>query len=278
MTTLNTTEDLLRAARQNREFREAFRREILTEDLIDSPREIKELKEMTGSLVEGIAALVQGMADYRAATDARLERIEGSVSRVEGMVRDMVGDVAEVRNSHRAEHDALDRFRGNYAIDTTRNNDSAIAGIFTTAFGIDRFRLRDIPREERDDLYDDNEDAIERLDTEGDTNTSFPTADLILEASRGRTRTVLLYVAVEASYTIEAKDVIRASDNAKLLRAIAGVDAFAVVSGVTLDSRLSDHYRQRIIHDPTEYIESEDAGAVLWFQLDDRSMEPVPPC
>ena len=38
MTTLNTTEDLLRAARENQEFREAFRREILTDDLINLPQ------------------------------------------------------------------------------------------------------------------------------------------------------------------------------------------------------------------------------------------------
>ena len=37
MTTLNTTDDLSRAARENREIREAFRREILTEELIRLP-------------------------------------------------------------------------------------------------------------------------------------------------------------------------------------------------------------------------------------------------
>ena len=36
MTIVNTTDDLLRAARENKEFREAFRREILTEELMTS--------------------------------------------------------------------------------------------------------------------------------------------------------------------------------------------------------------------------------------------------
>ena len=95
MTTLNTTDDLLRAARENREFREAFRREILTEDLMESPRELRELKAITGSLVEGIAALVQGMADYRSATDTKLERIDNSlgalVEKVDKNSADIVG-------------------------------------------------------------------------------------------------------------------------------------------------------------------------------------------
>lgn len=86
MNTLNTTDDLLRAARENREFREAFRRDILTEELMELPRELRELKATTASLVEGIAALVQEMSDYRAATEATLERIEGSLLRVEDML------------------------------------------------------------------------------------------------------------------------------------------------------------------------------------------------
>ena len=59
MTTLNTTDDLLRAARENREFREAFRREILTEDLIDSLREIRECEGYDGSIIM-ISSLLKG--------------------------------------------------------------------------------------------------------------------------------------------------------------------------------------------------------------------------
>ena len=44
MATLDTTDDLLRAARENREFREAFRREILTEELLAVPDDLTELK------------------------------------------------------------------------------------------------------------------------------------------------------------------------------------------------------------------------------------------
>lgn len=46
MTNVNTTDELLRAARENKEFREAFRREILTEELMAVPDDIKELKPL----------------------------------------------------------------------------------------------------------------------------------------------------------------------------------------------------------------------------------------
>lgn len=66
-----TTEQLLRAARDNREFREAFRREILTEELIKLP---------------------ETFAAYASMTDRRLESIESDVSElkadVSGLKRD----------------------------------------------------------------------------------------------------------------------------------------------------------------------------------------------
>ena len=64
MATLDTTDDLLRAARENPEFREAFRREILTEELL---------------------ALPERFAAYASTTDKRLESIEGDLGVLRGV-------------------------------------------------------------------------------------------------------------------------------------------------------------------------------------------------
>ena len=278
MTTLNTTEDLLRAARENPEFREAFRREILTEDLVTLPQQV-------GALTTNIENLTNSITEYKNSTDSRLDALQSAtdanatgIENLVSVIAKMNGNIDEIRSSHRLEHNALHRFRGNYAIETTRNNDFTIPDMFASAFGIQRFRLRDIPKEERDDLFDDNLDAIDRLDTEGNTSTSFPTGDVISEVSQRRTLDTLYYIAVEASYTVDAEDVIRASDNAKVLRAITGHAAYSVVSGVALDPRLGDEYRRRIIYDLPQYLESEEDNLVFWFQLEDRSMEPLTPC
>ena len=264
MATLDTTDDLLRAARENSEFREAFRREILTDDLIALPQRVGEYQRGTdnkiGSLTDNVNTLTK------------------SVDNLVSGIAEMNGNIGEIRRSHRLEHNALHRFRGNYAIETTRNNDITIAEMFANAFGIQRFRLRDIPMEERNDLFDNNLDAIDRLDTEGNTSTSFPTGDVIAEVSQRRTRDTLYYIAVEASYTVNKEDVIRASDNAKVLRVITGHTAYSVVSGVALDPNLGDEYRRRIIYDLPQYLESEEDNIVFWFQIEDRSMEPQPPC
>ena len=64
MATLDTTDDLLRAARENPEFREAFRREILTEELL---------------------ALPERFAAYATTTDKRLAGIEGDTGVLKGI-------------------------------------------------------------------------------------------------------------------------------------------------------------------------------------------------
>ena len=117
MTTLDTTDDLLRAARENQEFREAFRRELLTEELTELPNLVRQ-------------------------TNANINALTNTVNTLAQSVEKLVGEVVEIRSSHRAEHNSLHRFRGNYAIETTRNSRIMIARLFADVRGISRFRLR----------------------------------------------------------------------------------------------------------------------------------------
>lgn len=253
MTTLNTTEDLLRAARANQEFREAFRREILTDDLINLP---------------------QRFEVFASETTKNINALTSSVAELTQNVAQMNRNIFEIRT----EHNALHRFRGNYAMEATRNNDSNIAELFANVRGVNRYRLRSLTREECDDLFDENLDAIDLLDTEGNISKTFPTDDIIAEISHRRSRDTIFYIAVEASYTVNAEDVIRASDHAKILREATGHEAFAIVSGVDVNPRIGDEYRERIIYDIAEYMESKQDDVVFWFQIADSSLEPSPPC
>ncbi len=327
MTTITTIEDLLRAARDNQEFREAFRREILTDDLINLPqrfeafasettkniaensrdikaltqnvaentRNIKALTQRVDELTQNVAELTQRVDDLTQIVAENSRDIKALTQSVAENSRDikaltqivaensrdikaLTQSVAEIRSSHRAEHEALHRFRGSYAIDATRNNRYNIANRFAETRGVSRYRLRTLTPEERDDLFDDNIDAIDLLDTEGNISESFPNGDLIAKISYRKSLDTIFYIAVEASYTVNADDVIRASDHAKLLREVTGHEAFAIVSGVVVNPKIGDEYRQRIIHDLVAYMESERDDVVLWFQLVDRSLEPSPPC
>ena len=257
MTTLNTTEDLLRAARENPEFREAFRREILTDDLINLPQRVD---------------------DYQAETTKNINALTSNIADLTKSVATLNQGITQIRRAHRQEHDAMHRFRGNYAIETARNNDVTIAERFTNELDIRRFQVRSVSREERNNLINENLDAIDQLDTEGNTDTSLPTGDIIAEVSHRRSNDTIFYLAVEASYTVNADDVIRASDHAKILRTVTGHDAFAIVSGVEVNPEIGNTYRQRIIYDLAEYMESKQDDVVFWFQLADSSLEPPPPC
>ena len=300
MTTLNTAEDLLRVVRENREFREAFRREILTEELIAGPGDIKEitiniaasgeaLNEHAATTNQQLAIMADGINSLQQITEANAKGIGDLVSsiadmnknlneKIDDVNRDLGGKIDEIRSSHQREHDALHRFRGNYAIEATRNNDSNIAEMFTEALGIKRFRLRTLTRQERDDLFDENLDAIELLVTEGNISKTFSTGDIIAKASYRRSGDTIFYMAVEASYTVNSVDVTRASDHAKILREATGHEAFAIVLGVDVNPGIGDEYRQRIIFDLAEYMESKQDDVVFWFQLADSSLEPPPLC
>ena len=284
MTTLNTTEDLLRAARENQEFREAFRREILTDDLINLPQRFEahtqrfeayasETSRNINALTSSVTELTTNVAELTKNLDSVNRNLN---EKIDGVDRNLGEKIDGIGASHRMEHDALHRFRGNYAIETTRDNDGDIAEKFADARGVDSYRLRTLTRDERDDLFDENLDGIDLLATEGNISKTFPAGDIIAEVSDRRSRDTIFYVAVEASYTVDAKDVMGASDNAKILREATGHEAFAIVSGVEINSEIGDEYRLRIIFDLTEYLESRQEDVVFWFRLEDSSLEPPP--
>ena len=147
-------------------------------------------------------------------------------------------NIGEIRSFHQAGHDVLRWLIDNEAIETTRNNDINIASLFADVRGINRFRLRILTQEECDDLLDDNLDAIDALGTGGKIWQTFGACDIIVEASQRRSRDTIFYIAIEASYMVNADDVIRASDHAKILRGVTGHEAFAVVSGVEVNPEI----------------------------------------
>lgn len=268
MTTLTTTDDLLRAARENREFREAFRREILTEELIDSPREIRELKEITESLAENIAALVQGMADYRAATDTKLDRIERSVLRVEGMVRE--------------QEQAQSSFRGAHAQRAAGMDDLEIAAKFAELHGLDEntLKTRHVSRGVLEGWVEDNKDLLLSLDLRQEgALRKFQRPDIIavvFDTPADRMEPAC-YIAVEASYSGEEKDIDKATDNAKILRAATGLETYPVVAAVRLHRRMSGEARARLYEDVGDYLTAADADAAFWYKLDSADLRPPEP-
>ena len=98
-------------------------------------------------------------------------------------------------------------------------------------------------------------DAVDTTGIAANELRSFHRADLIFEAT-GREGD-LQYVAVEASWTVNGRDTVRATRNAGLLATFTGRRSHAVVAGVRRDDRIRH---------------GVDAGEVLWYEL------PPSPC
>ena len=133
---------------------------------------------------------------------------------------------------YRRQHDDLARFRGNYAIDAARNSDAEIAGLFAQLRGMLLIQVRSLGKDELDAMLNDNLDAVEALRLRDRAWLTFPKADIIAEVTERRNSGPGFYIAVEASYTGDIEDFLRATDHAKILRSITGQDAYAVVAGV----------------------------------------------
>ena len=177
---IETTDDFIRALRENEEFLAAARREIATQDLIELPAKFA---KYTASADKRMDSIDERIAVLAANTEAMNRRMDG-----------MSTDIRFIREAHRTEHRDMHRFRGNYAIEAARNSEWDIAELFADARGARRFRLRTLTHEERDDMFDDNADAIDLLDTEGNISKSFPSGDIIAEVrQRNSNRTPVLH-------------------------------------------------------------------------------------
>ena len=246
MTTLDTIEDFLRVIREDAEIRAAVRRELLSDELLALP--------------ERVGALAKSFEAYREDADRSFETVIERLDRQHEMLR--------------RQHDDLARFRGNYAIDAARSNDGEIAGLFARLRGMRLIQVRSLGKDELDAMLNDNLDAVEELGLRDRAWRTFPKADIIAEVTERRNSSLGFYIAVEASYTGGAEDLLRATDHAKILRLVTGQDAYAVVAGVRMGSSVGS----RVLDDLERFVAGNDEDTALWYRLEEDELEPSDPC
>ena len=88
---------------------------------------------------------------------------------------------------------------------------------------------------------------------------SFRNADLIMEV-RGQDPRMVIYIAVEVSYTVAKYDADRAIRNARFLKDLTNREAHAAIAGVAI---LTDARRQ------------VDDGEVSWYEIPLRDLQPA---
>ena len=230
MTTVNTIEDLIRVLDEHPEWNEALRSRMLSRELLELPQAFAESAESTdrrlAALETGLAALETTLAEFVANTDRRLLALETGQTRLDSRL-------APIAAAH------------------ARSGALRMVARIVRVVGCREYRVLELG-----DLLDIIDDA----DTDGiPTNelTSFENADIIIEAT-DRDDGGSLYIAVEASYTGNWRDVDRATRNAGYLTRFTGRPAHAVVAAQRIRPGI-----ERLV----------ERGEVHWAQILQKELE-----
>ncbi|MYE53703.1 MAG: hypothetical protein F4X34_00710 [Chloroflexi bacterium] len=183
MTTINTTEDLLRVVRENEEFRAAMRRELLSDEVLELPKRL---------------------ALYAEATNLRLDRIDSDLSVLKADVAELKADVAELKEMGQSHTNDIGFLKG-FSLESKLYNRGT--SYLATEFNVyDIATIRAAERDESSAAFNTQlRDAMESgVITMEEYNRVLRT-DMIASGRRpGVPGTV--YVAVEASYTVHRAD------------------------------------------------------------------------
>ena len=235
MTTINNQDDFLEALRNNPQWRDAVRAQILGDDLMELPakfdafvEEQKAHNEKLDGFVQKIDTFVEEQGTTHANLDARLDRIDTRLDRIDTRLDRMEGDTGTLKGD----------FARTRTVQDARN----------IAYDMGLELVRTLSSSELREMAGN---ALPR-----DVGRSFRNADLVIEATDGAdTR----YIAMEVSFTADRRDCDRAIRNAGLITRFTGKPAQATIASVRND------------RDATETVES---GAVYWHPLEDRTPNP----
>ena len=287
MTSINNQDDFLRALRDNPERREAVRAQILGEDLLKLPGKFDAFREdMTtfmertdrrlGLLEDGQRALQDGQRmlqdGQKALQDGQgmLQDEQKALQDGQGMLQDEQKALQDgqrvLQDWQKALQDGQKVFQDEQQ--SIRRDLAPIKGFH--AQNAAARESRDIARAancRQTALMD--RDWLELLVDHGDAPgvspgdlASFQKADMVIRA-RSRENGQTVYLPVEASFTARSHDFDRAARNARLLGQFTNETAIPVVASHTLSSEVRGDILQAI-----------ENGAMRWFQIDQRYMEP----
>ena len=245
MTTMQTRREFLKLLREDKEFLQEVRRELLTDELL---------------------ALPQLVADFAQKTEKQFERID---EKFEG-----VNERLDFQHGlYRQQHEDMGKFRGSYAIEAARRNQYEIAKTFAKRNGMRRLNVRRLTQAQRDVILEEHYEAIDALGLPESVWQTFLSGDIIAKVVGRRSAAPPFFIAVEASYTGEPDDTRRAIDHAKILRCASDLDAYAVVASV----RLNPSVEPMIYRDADALAKARDVDAALWYPLIERQLEPLDP-
>ena len=254
---IHAVERLMQTLDENPHLMEAVRSRMLTRELLELPQTVARLTERVDQIAERLAQLterVDGLAERVDQIAERLaqltERVDGLAERVDQIAEQLaqltervdglaerVDQIAERmdRRLDRIEND-IGEFRDAAAINSVLKNAAAIVA----SLGL--IRTRELSQDELIAMARDQDTTdIGRNDLQ-----SFYLADLIIQATDDQAETH--YVAVEASFTADARDTRRAIRNADYLTRFTGCPAQAMVVARRTDWEIDEQIASSAVH------------------------------
>ena len=202
MTTINNQDDFLKALRNNPQWRDAVRAQILGDDLMELPAKFDAFVEQQTAQNQKFDAFVEEHRTTHINIDARFDRIDARFDRMEGDFGTIKGDFARSRTVQDARNIAYD-------------------------IGLEFVRTLS-----SDELREMAGNTLPR-----DVGRSFRSADLVIEATDG---TGTRYIAMEISFTADRRDCDRTIRNAGIIESFTGKPAQAAVASVRNDREAAE--------------------------------------
>ena len=274
MTTINSQEDFLRALADNPEWKEAVRAQILGEELLQLPVRFNALMERMTLFIAEMTAFVSEQKQ----TNAELKQATAELKQTTTELKQFNDEQWQFNDEQRRFNDEQRRFndeqrefnaktdahfaRIDRRLDTLTNDMAQVKGGHARAVAVDNAAVIAL------DMGFEYIRTLSRLelalmaqrarggDIPANELDSFRNADLIVEAKNG---TEIHYITVEASFTTDHRDTVRAQRNAGFLTRFTGCPAHAVIASVR-----NDHATDAQIA----------SGDIHWHRMAQRDLDP----
>lgn len=214
---IESTDDFIRALRQNEEFRAAARRELLTQELLELPRRF---------------------AEYTAATDKRLDILTSDVSVLKTDVSVLKTDVAGLKTDVAELKTDVGALKG-----FTFESRLQAAGLpqMVREFGLRRTRIVKLAEDNR--VSEEFNSAIWEAEDEGIISESeynrLTVTDMIVRARLRGDSDVVAFVVAEASYSIDEDDIGKVRLSAEVVQKVfPQAEVFTALYGANISDDL----------------------------------------
>ena len=145
-----------------------------------------------------------------------------------------------------------------------------VAWLFAYKHGLRHIKALQVSDDVLENWLVDNFALVESLNLRERAWRTFLGADMVVgvrDLQASLDTTPAYYVALEASYTVGKEDVLKSTDHARIIRAVTGVDTYAVVAGVYMDDEMDAETLGKVHTEVEPFVESDDLERVFWHRL-----------